>query len=406
MTSIKEIPMTDATMTQNAVRPFQVTIPQNDLDDLRRRIAATRFPNKETVTDQTQGVQLATIQELARYWATDYDMRRLEARLDALPQFKTEIDGLDIHFIHVRSQHGNALPLIVTHGWPGSVIEQLKIIGPLTDPTAHGGSAEDAFHLVIPSMPGYGFSAQPTSSGWNPTHIARAWDSLMKRLGYERYVAQGGDWGAFISELLQRQAPEGLLGIHINFLFARPPEIGRALVLGQPAPAGLSEKEEAAYDQLKARGVAGYGLEQATRPQTIGQSLADSPVGLAAWLLDHDPRSYEKMAHAFEGRPEGELTRDEILDNIMLYWLTNTGASSARLYWEAKSVALNASESTVPVAMTVFPDEYYRAPRSWVEWAYPHLIYFHEVDRGGHFAAWEQPQLFSEELRAAFRSVR
>jgi len=398
--------MSDTTMTQSAIRSFQVSIPQEDVDDLRRHLAATRFASKETVVDQSQGVQLATIQELARYWTADYDMRRLEARLNALPQFMTEIDGLDIHFIHVQSKEPNALPLIVTHGWPGSVIEQLKIIEPLTNPTAHGGSASDAFHLVIPSMPGYGYSAQPGAPGWNPAYIARAWDILMKRLGYERYVSQGGDWGAFISELLQRQAPPGLLGIHINFLFARPPEIARALALGAPAPAGLSEQEKAAYEQLKTRGLSGYGLEQATRPQTIGQSLADSPVGLAAWLLDHDARSYEKMAHAFEGRPEGGLTRDEILDNIMLYWLTNTGVSSARLYWEAKSVALNASESPLPVAMTVFPDEYYRAPRSWAEWAYPNLIYFHEVERGGHFAAWEVPDLFSEELRAAFRSVR
>jgi pimeloyl-ACP methyl ester carboxylesterase len=388
------------------VRPFRVNISDEALADLRRRIAATRFPGKETVADQSQGVQLATIQELARYWATEYDMRRLEKRLNALSQFTTEIDGLDIHFIHVRSKHEDALPLIVTHGWPGSVVEQLKIIEPLTDPTAHGGRAEDAFHLVIPSMPGYGFSAQPSTPGWNADRIARAWDTLMKRLGYGRYVTQGGDWGAFISEVLQRQAPEGLLGIHINFLFTRPPEIGRALALGQPAPAGLAEKEKAAYEQLKARGVAGYALEQASRPQTLGQSLADSPVGLAAWLLDHDARSYEKMAHAFEGRPEGELTRDEILDNITLYWITHTETSSARLYWEVKVPALNASDSSVPVAVTVFPDEYYRAPRSWAEWAYPNLIYFHEVDRGGHFAAWEQPQLFAEEVRAGFRSLR
>jgi pimeloyl-ACP methyl ester carboxylesterase len=394
------------TSTQVALRPFRVDLPEEALADLRRRIAATRFADKELVTDQSQGVQLATLQELARYWATDYDMRRVEARLNALPQFMTEIDGLDIHFIHVRSKHDDALPLIVTHGWPGSIIEQLKIIDPLTNPTAHGGSASDAFHLVIPSMPGYGFSAKPATPGWNPAHIARAWDTLMKRLGYERYVSQGGDWGAFISEVLQRQAPEGLLGIHINFLFTRPPEIGRALALGEPAPAGLSEQEKAAYEQLKARGVAGYSIEQATRPQTIGQSLADTPVGLAAWLLDHDARSYEKMAHAFQGHPEGELTRDEILDNITLYWLTNTGASAARLYWETKVLALNASDSSVPVAMTVFPDEYYRAPRSWAEWAYPNLIYFNEVDKGGHFAAWEQPVLFASEVRAAFRSLR
>jgi pimeloyl-ACP methyl ester carboxylesterase len=376
-----------------AIRPFRINVPEEDLVELRRRIVATRWPERETVADDSQGVQFATTQQLARYWGTDYDFRRLEAQLNALPQFLTEIDGLDMHFIHVRSKHDDALPLIVTHGWPGSVIEQLKIIEPLTNPTAHGASASDAFHLVIPSLPGYGFSAKPATPGWKPARIASAWDTLMKRLGYERYVSQGGDWGAFISEVLQRQAPEGLLGIHINFLFTRPPEIGRALALGEPAPAGLSEQEKAAYEQLKARGVAGYSVEQATRPQTIGQSLADTPVGLAAWLLDHDARSYEKMAHAFEGHPEGELTRDQILDNIMLFW-------------ETKVLAFNASNSSVPVAMTVFPDEYYRAPRSWAERAYPNLIYFNEVDKGGHFAAWEQPQLFSEELRAAFRSLR
>jgi pimeloyl-ACP methyl ester carboxylesterase len=385
---------------------FQIHFPDEDLDDLRRRIAAARWADKETVADQSQGVQLATIQELARFWATSYDMRRFAARLNALPQFMTKIDGLDIHFIHVCSKHDAALPLILTHGWPGSIIELLGVVGPLTDPTAHGGSAEDAFHLVIPSIPGYGFSGKPTAPGWGPARIARAWDALMKRLGYTRYVAQGGDWGAFISEVLQRQMPEGLLGIHINFLFTRPPEITKALQNGDPAPAGLSEKEKAAYEQLKARGLAGYAVEQATRPQTIGQSLADTPVGLAAWLLDHDACSYEKMAHAFFGHPEGELTRDEILDNITLYWLTKTGASSARLYWETKVIALTASDSSVPVAMTVFPDEYVRAPRSWVERAYPNLIYFNEVDKGGHFAAWEQPGLFAQELRAAFRSLR
>jgi pimeloyl-ACP methyl ester carboxylesterase len=394
------------TTTDVAIRPFYVHIPDETLLDLRRRIAATRWADKETVIDQSQGVQLATIQELARYWATDYDLRRCEARLNALPQFMTEIDGLDIHFIHVRSKQENALPLIVTHGWPGSVIELLGVVGPLTDPAVHGASAADAFHLVIPSIPGYGFSGKPTAPGWGPARIACAWDTLMQRLGYSHYVAQGGDWGAFISEVLQRQAPEGLLGIHINFLFTRPPEIAKALRNGDPAPAGLSEQEKAAYEQLKARGVAGYSLEQATRPQTIGQSLADTPVGLAAWLLDHDARSYEKMAHAFVGHPEGELTRDAILDNITLYWLTNTGASSARLYWETKVIALDASDSPVPVAMTVFPDEYVRAPRSWAEQAYPNLIYFNEVYKGGHFAAWEQPELFATELRAAFRSLR
>jgi pimeloyl-ACP methyl ester carboxylesterase len=396
----------ETTSSQPAVSPFRVDVPDETITDLRRRIAATRFPDREVVPDQSQGVQLATMQELARYWGSDYDMGRLEMRLNALPQFKTELDGLDIYFIHVRSKHDDALPLIVTHGWPGSVVELLNTIDPLTNPTAHGGSASDAFHLVIPSMPGYGFSGRPTAPGWNPQHIGRAWATLMKRLGYERYVSQGGDWGAFVTELMQRQAPDGLIGVHINFLFTRPPEIARALALGEPAPAGLSESEKAAYDQLHARGPVGYLVEQGTRPQTIGQNLSDSPVGLAAWLLDHDPRSYEKMVHAFEARPEGELTRDQILDDVMLYWVTHTETSAARLYWETKVLALKASESSVPVAMTVFPDEYYRAPRSWLEQVYPNVIYFNQVDRGGHFAAWEQPELFSAELRAAFRSLR
>jgi pimeloyl-ACP methyl ester carboxylesterase len=398
--------MEQTAATSSTIGPFRVEIPEETVADLRRRIANTRFADREVVPDQSQGVQLATIQELARYWGSDYDMGRLEARLNALPQFKTEIDGLDIYFIHVRSKHDDALPLIVTHGWPGSVIELLNTIDPLTNPTAHGGSASDAFHLVIPSMPGYGFSARPTAPGWNPQHIGRAWDTLMKRLGYERYVSQGGDWGAFITELMQRQAPAGLIGVHINFLFTRPPEIARALALGEPAPAGHSEAEKAAYEQLHARGQVGYLIEQGTRPQTIGQGLSDSPVGLAAWLLDHDPRSYEKMVHAFEGHPEGELTRDQILDDIMLYWVTHTETSAARLYWETKVLALKASESGVPVAMTVFPDESYRAPRSWLEQVYPNVIYYHQVDRGGHFAAWEQPELFSSELRAAFGSLR
>jgi pimeloyl-ACP methyl ester carboxylesterase len=393
-------------MTELDVRPFQVTIPEEALTDLRGRIAATRFPDKETVADQSQGVQSATMQELARYWGTEYDVHRLEARLNALPQFMTEIDGLDIHFIQVRSKHDNALPLIITHGWPGSVVEQLSIIDPLTNPADHGGSASDAFHLVIPSLPGYGFSGKPRVTGWNPDHIARAWDTLMKRLGYERYLAQGGDWGAYVSEILARQAPEGLLGVHINFLFTRPPEIARALALGEPAPAGLSEPEKAAYEQLRARRVPGYTAVQATRPQTIGFSLADTPVGLAAWLFDHDARSYEKFAHAFAGRPEGNLTRDEILDNITLYWLTDTGASSARLYWETRVISLGLADVSTPVAVTVFPDEYVQAPRAWAERAYRNLIYFNEVDRGGHFAAWEEPELFSSEIRAAFRPLR
>ena len=318
----------------------------------------------------------------------------------------TEIDGLDIHFIHVRSKHDDALPLIVTHGWPGSVIELLGVVSPLTDPTAHGANVEDAFHLVIPSIPGYGFSGKPTTPGWDPARIARAWNMLMKRLGYTRYVAQGGDWGAFISEALQRQAPEGLLGVHINFLFTRPPEIAKALRNGDPAPAGLSEKEKAAYEQLKARGVAGYFIEQATRPQTIGQSLADTPVGLAAWLLDHDARSYEKMAHAFLGHPEGDLTRDAILDNITLYWVTHTETSSARLYWESRRSLLSTPQiPCVPVAMTVFPEENLSCARSWAERAYHNLTYFHEVDKGGHFAAWEEPQLFAD-ARSVRRSDR
>jgi pimeloyl-ACP methyl ester carboxylesterase len=317
----------------------------------------------------------------------------------------TEIDGLDIHFIHVRSKHENALPLIVTHGWPGSVIEHLKIIDPLTNPSAHGASASDAFHLVIPSMPGYGFSGKPTTTGWNPERIARAWDTLMKRLGYTRYVSQGGDWGAFISEVLQRQAPQGLLGIHINLLFTVPPEITRALALGEPAPAGLSEKEKAAYEQRRARTL-GYLIMMVTRPQTIGNSLADSPVGLAAWMLDHDAHSYEQISHTFEGHPAGNLTRDEILDNITLYWLTHTETSSGRLYWETKVPTLDTSDTSIPVAMTVFPGDTYRAPRSWVERAYHNLIYFNEVDKGGHFAAWEEPELFSEEIRASFRGLR
>src|SRR5262245_36133608 len=378
--------------TKDDIRSFSFHAPEAELADLRKRIDATKWPEREQVTDDSQGVQLDTIQKLARYWATEHDWRKVEARLNALPNFITNIDGLDIHFIHVRSKHESALPMIVTHGWPGSIIEQLKIIEPLTNPTAHGGSAGDAFHLVIPSLPGYGFSGKPTAPGWGPARIARAWDTLMQRLGYPRYAAQGGDWGAIVSEVLQRQAPEGLLGIHINALYTYPPEVGRALARGEPAPAGLAEQELAAYEQLHARGVAGYALQQATRPQTVGQSLADSPVGLASWMLDHDARSYEKMAHAFLGQPEGGLTRDEILDDVMLYWLTGTGTSSARLYWEAKSPGLNASDSAVPVAMTVFPDEYYRAPRSWVEQAYRNVVYFNEVGRGGHFAAWEEPQ--------------
>jgi pimeloyl-ACP methyl ester carboxylesterase len=386
------------------IRTFRVSVPQEALDDLRRRLATTRWPDQETVTDQSQGVQLATMKELVRYWQTDYDWRKAEARLNALPQFMTTIDGVDIHFIHVRSRYPNAMPLIMTHGWPGSIFELLNVIDPLTDPTAHGGRAEDAFDMVVPSMPGYGFSGKPATTGWSPVRIARAWDTLMKRLGYTRYVAQGGDFGARVSEALARQAPEGLLGIHMNLLLNIPPEISRAVGAGDPAPAGLSEKEKAAYEQRKALAFA-YLIEQSTRPQTIGYSLAESPSGLAAWMIDHDPHSYQQIAHAFEGHPEGSLTRDQILDDITLYWVTNTGASAARLYWESARVVYKGQVS-VPTGFTVFPGELWRAPRSWVERTYPNLIYFNEVDKGGHFAAWEQPELFAAEVRAAFRSLR
>ena len=386
------------------IRPFQVHVPEEALADLRRRLTAARLPDQETSGDGSQGVRLATMKELVRYWQTDYDWRKVEAGLNALPQFLTTIDGEDIYFIHVRSRQPNAMPLIMTHGWPGSIIELLGVIGPLTDPTAHGGRAEDAFDIVIPSMPGYGFSGRPTTTGWNTDRIARAWDTLMKRLGYTRYVAQGGDWGARVSEALARQAPSGLLGIHINLLLNIPPEISHAVAAGDPAPAGLAEKEKAAFDQRKALSLA-YLIEQATRPQTIGYSLADSPVGLAAWMLDHDPHSYEQIAHAFEGHPEGGLTRDAILDNVTLYWLTNTGTSAARLYWENARIVYK-GEVTTPAAFTVFPGEIWRAPRSWVERTYRNLIYFNEVDKGGHFAAWEQPELLAAEVRAAFKPLR
>jgi pimeloyl-ACP methyl ester carboxylesterase len=386
----------------NSIRPFHVKVPESALVDLRQRLASARLPDPET--DPSQGVRLATMKELVRYWQIDYDWRKAEARLNALPQFVTMIDGEEIYFIHVRSKHANAMPLIMTHGWPGSIIELLNAIDPLTNPTAHGGRAEDAFDIVIPSMPGYGFSGKPTTTGWNPVRIAAAWDTLMKRLGYSRYVAQGGDWGAKVSEALARQAPEGLLGIHMNLLLNIPPEIARSIAAGDPAPAGLSEKEAAAYTQRKSLALA-YLLEQSTRPQTIGYSLADSPVGLAAWMLDHDPHSYEQIAHAFEGHPDGSLTRDQIVDNITLYWLTNTGASAARLYWEN---ARTTYKGQVPVAtaFTVFPGELWRAPRTWMEKTYTNLIYFNEADQGGHFAAWEQPELFAAEVRAAFRSLR
>ena len=386
------------------IRPFRVDIPDQDLEDLRRRIAAVRLPSKELVDDRSQGVQLATIQELAHYWAADYDLRRVEARLNALPQFTTTIDRVDIHFLHIKSPHEPALPLIMTHGWPGSVIELLETVGPLTDPTAHGGRSEDAFDLVLPSIPGYGFSGEPTELGWGPGRTAQAWAELMRRLGYGRYVAQGGDVGASITDAMGRQAPQGLLGIHTNLLVT-------ALAGPQPTE---SEQERAAANALASFRATGFGyfLEQATRPQTIGYALLDSPVALAAWMLDHDTDSYYKIARAFvDGQPAGNLTRDHILDNISLYWLTGTGASAARSYWESGRAQAQAAGQappavSVPVGFTTFPDEIFQAPRSWVEHGYPNLTYFNEVDKGGHFAAWEEPQLFSEELRAAFASVR
>jgi len=389
-----------------AIRPFEVNVPEAELTDLRRRIEATRWPERELVADQSQGVQLDTIQKLARYWATDYDWRKCEAKLKALPQFITEIDGLDIHFIHVRSQHENALPLIVTHGWPGSTLEQLKIIDPLTNPTAHGGSASDAFDVVIPSMPGYGFSGKPTATGWEPMRIARAWTELMKRLGYTRFVAQGGDWGAIITDYIGVLAPPELLAIHTNMPAAVPDEVSKALGVGGPAPEGLSAEEKSAFDQLDfffKKGL-GYALEMANRPQTL-YGLADSPVALAAWMIDHDWRSYALIARVFDGETEG-LTRDDILDNVTHYWLTNTGVSSGRLYWEFKAAFFAPKNVTVPVAVSAFPDELYFAPRSWVDRAYPNVLYYNTHDKGGHFAAWEQPQYITQDLRAAFKSLR
>ena len=396
------------TTDKNAIRPFQVNVPEAELTDLRRRVSATKWPERETVTDESQGVQLGTIQKLARYWATEHDWRKCEAKLNARPQFITEIDGLDIHFIHARSKHENALPLIVTHGWPGSVIEQLKIIDPLTDPTAHGADASDAFDLVIPSLPGYGFSGKPTTTGWDPVRIARAWIVLMKRLGYTRFAAQGGDWGDSVTEQMALQAPPELIGIHVNMPATVPPDIAKALQLGSAAPSGLSADERHAYDQLEffnKHGL-GYALEMANRPQTL-YGIADSPVGLAAWILDHDERSYELMARIFDGQPQpGGLTRDDVLDNITAYWLTNTAISSARLYWENKLSFFDVKGVSIPVAVSVFPDEIYAAPRSWTERAYPKLIHYNKLDRGGHFAAWEQPQLFIEEVRTGLRSLR
>src|SRR5215813_6772471 len=393
------------------IRPFHVDIPEEKLTDLRRRIAATRWPARELVKDRSQGVQLATIQELARYWATDYDCRRCEAQLNALPQFMTEIDGLDIHFIHVKSRHEDALPLIVNHGWPGSVIEQLKIIDPLTAPTAHGASAADAFHVVIPSMPGYGFSGKPATTGWGPERMGRAWAELMTRLGYTRYVAQGGDWGAFVVDQMGLQAPAGLQAIHTNLPATVPADGDKASLAGEPPPAGLSAEERRAYGQLiRTYGQVEYARMMAARPQTL-YGIADSPVGLAAWLLDHNDADGQPAAAVTSALDRttsatGELTREEILDNITLYWLTITGVSASRLYWEYKGGFFNAKGVSIPVAVSVFPGEQYQAPRSWTERAYPRLIYYNEVDRGGHFAAWEQPHLFSAELRAAFRSLR
>jgi pimeloyl-ACP methyl ester carboxylesterase len=391
---------------RTAIRPFHVKIPEAELTELRQRINATKWPGREPVGDASQGVQLATMQKLARYWSTEYDWRKVEAKLNALPQFITEIDGLDIHFIHVRSKHANALPLIVTHGWPGSIIELLKIIDPLTNPTAHRGSASDAFDLVIPSLPGFGFSGKPTTTGWDPPRIARAWTVLMKRLGYKRFAAQGGDWGAMVADVMGTQAPPELLGIHLNWPFTVPPDIDKALQTGNPLPSDLSADERHACEQLDffyKQGV-GYALEMKNRPQTI-YGMEDSPVGLAAWLIDHDARSYALIARVFDAQTEG-LTRDDVLDNITLYWLSNTAVSSARIYWENKFAFFAPKHVAVPVAVSAFPDEVVQTPRSWAERAYPKLIYYNKLDKGGHFAAWEQPELFSREMRAAFRWLR
>jgi len=402
---IASTPIAGAENTDTAIRPFKVKVPEADLGDLRRRIAATKWPEPELVPDASQGVQLATMQKLAHYWATEYDWRKCEARLNELPQFITKIDGVDIHFIHVRSQHPNAMPLIVTHGWPGSIVEQLKIIDPLTNPTAHGGSAADAFDLVIPSLPGFGFSGKPTSTGWDPQRIARAWVVLMKRLGYSRFVAQGGDWGAMVADVMGTQAPPELLGIHVNWPFTVPPEIDKAAQTGNP-PQGLSPDEKYAYDQLDFfyRHDTGYAQEMAARPQTL-YGVADSPVGLAAWLLDHDTRSYALITRVFDGQPEG-LTRDDVLDNVTLYWLTNTTVSSARIYWENKLAFFAPKHVAIPVAVSAFPDEVVQTPRSWAAKAYPNLIYYNRLEKGGHFPAWEQPELFTKEVRAAFKSLR
>lgn len=388
------------------IRPFAVHVPQSELTDLHRRIAATRWPSRELVTDASQGVQFATMRELARTWQTDYDWRKFEARLNALPQFMTTIDGVDIHFIHVRSKHPNALPVIVTHGWPGSIVEQMKIIDPLTNPTAHGGAASDAFDVVIPSLPGHGFSGKPTTLGWDPIRIARAWAVLMKRLGYSRYVAQGGDWGNAVTEQMALLTPPGLVGIHTNMPATIPDDIAKALQAGGAQPAGLSAEEKYAYDQLDFfyKNGLSYALEMSKRPQTL-YGIEDSPIGLAAWMLDHDARSYALISRVFAGKSEG-LARNDILDNITLYWLTNTGVSSARLYWESKLAFFAPKGVALPVAVSAFPDEIYTAPRSWTERAYPKLVHYGRLDKGGHFAAWEQPEVFATELRAGFKSLR